>query len=176
MYAGHLGFALGVSSLRRSVPLWLLLVAAQLPDWVDVGICATGGSRGVAGLHSHGFFSIAVSIGVLGTVYLLASRDWVGALVIALTTVSHYALDLLTGIKPTWTGGPIIGLGLYKDPVVDAVLEGATILIGWLLYRYTLPKERRNSIFTYAILLSLILFQAAAGIAFYLKLGGDVKC
>ena len=38
MYAGHLGFALGAYSFRRTIPLWLILIAAQLPDWLDAGM------------------------------------------------------------------------------------------------------------------------------------------
>lgn len=158
------------------MPLAVLLFVAQLPDWIDVGICAAGMSRGPAGLHSHGFFILGVSIGLVSAVYLILARDFKGALLIALVGLSHYGLDLLTGIKPTWDGGPIIGLGLYRSPLADGILEIGTIVGGWMLYRAGLPQEKKNSALTVGILVTLIVFQVAAGLAFYLNLGGDVKC
>lgn len=176
MYAGHLGVALGAYSLRRTIPLWILLIATQLPDWLDAGLCATGIGRGRAGLYSHGFAVLGISAIALGGLYLIFRRDFKGALIVALAVLSHYALDYITGQKPTWSGGPIVGLSLYSKPLLNAIVESATILAGWLLYRATLPEKLRNSVSSYGILLALIAFQIAAGIAFYLKLGGDVKC
>ena len=144
MYAGHLGFAIGAASFRRTIPLWLLLFAAQLPDWLDAGMCVVNANRGPNGLYTHGIPTVAACAVVLALLYALRARDTVGGLIVAVTVVSHYALDYLTGIKPTWPGGPVIGLRLYERPLIDFTLEAATILLGWWLYRRTLPRDHRN--------------------------------
>ncbi len=176
MYVGHLGIALGAHSVRRSVALWLLIVAAQFPDWLDAGFCSLTGDRGPHALYTHGFLAIAAGILVLAGLYALKSRDLLGGLLVAGIIVSHYLVDLLTGRKPTWEGGPVIGLGLYSKPGIELVLEGVVILLGWWLYRRSVPESHRNAWQVYAILLTLTLFQTAAGILFYFDAAGQLKC
>jgi len=176
MYAGHVSVALGAHGLRRRTPLWLLLLAAQLPDWYDAGFCSLALDRGRDGLYTHGLHVIALSAIVLAGGYALATRDRFGGVIVALTLASHYALDFLTGVKPTWPGGPSIGLALYARPTTELFLELATILLGWWLYRRTLPGEQRNRWTVYAMLAALLAWQAIAGVAFYLNLGGNTKC
>jgi hypothetical protein len=132
--------------------------------------------RGPYGLYTHGIYVVSACALGLAVLYVIVTRDGIGAFIVAVTTASHYALDYLTGTKPTWPGGPIIGLGIYDHPWLDVLLEGATILIGWLLYRRTLPREQRNSGTIYAVLCTLLAFQIAAGVAFFLKAGGQLKC
>jgi hypothetical protein len=57
--------------------------------------------------------------------------------------VSHLLFDWLTGYKPTWPGGPMIGLRLYSRPIADFIVEALVILAGALLYAKTLPPRRR---------------------------------
>lgn len=176
MYAGHLGFALGAHSFRRTIPLWLLLIAAQLPDWLDAGMCLANADRGPFGVYTHGMYVVgALALG-LAVAYAIVMRDGVGSWIVGTVVVSHYGLDYLTGLKPTWPGGPIIGLALYDHPLVDVALEGVTILLGWWLYRRTLPEEVRNDGAVYAVLCSLLTFQVIAGAAFFLQVGRQMKC
>ena len=176
MYAGHIGFGLGAYSFRKTVPLWLLLIAAQIPDWLDAGYCVADLDRGPYGLYTHGFIPVAAAAVLAALFTYVLIDDASGALLVALVVASHWGLDYLTGIKPTWPGGPVVGLNLYARPVVDVILESATILIGWLLYRRTLPRSVRNSGWTYAILFTLCALQVLAGVAFALSLGGHPKC
>lgn len=176
MYAGHLGFGLGAYSFRKTVPLWLLLIAAQLPDWLDAGYCIADIDRGPYGLYTHGFIPIAIAAAVAALFTYALIRDAKGALIVALVVASHWGLDYFTGIKPTWPGGPVVGMNLYARPIVDVVMESATILVGWLLYRRTLPKSVRNHGWTYATLFALCALQVLAGAAFALSLGGHTKC
>lgn len=176
MYAGHIGVALGARSLRRTVPFAILLIAAQIPDWLDVGMCIVNADRGPYGLYTHGIVAVIGAAIVASIVTLIATRDAVGALLVAGVVASHYVLDYFTGIKPTWSGGPVIGLYLYTRPLLDIPLEGLTVLAGWLLYRRTLPPDSRNSATVYAIIILLMALQLAAGIAFAVNLGGHMKC
>jgi hypothetical protein len=74
----------------------------------------------------------------------VTTRDWRSALVVAGVVVSHMLLDWITSYKPTWPGGPMIGLSLYAHPVADFIVEGVVIVIGVLLYLRTLPTLRRG--------------------------------
>jgi len=176
VYAGHIGFGLGAYSFRKTLPLWLLLVAAQIPDWLDAGFCVADIDRGPFGLYTHGLIPVGVATVVFALFAYSLTRDVTGAVIVALVVASHWGLDYLTGIKPTWPGGPIVGMNLYARPVVDVVLESATIFAGWLLYRRTLPRSVRNHGWTYATLFSLCALQVLAGAAFALSLGGHAKC
>jgi hypothetical protein len=176
VYAGHIGFGLGAYSFRKTLPLWLLLIAAQIPDWLDAGFCISDVDRGPYGLYTHGLIAVAVAAVVFGIVAYAMTQDIAGALIVALVVASHWGLDYLTGLKPTWAGGPIVGLNLYSRPVVDVMMESATIFVGWLLYRRTLPEPVRNHGWTYATLFSLCALQVLAGATFALSLGGHVKC
>lgn len=176
MYAGHIGFGLGAYSFRKTLPLWLILVAAQVPDWLDAGYCIADINRGPYGLYTHGFIPIGIATIVFGVLTYAFTGDLTGAMIVALVVASHWFLDYLTGNKPTWPGGPVVGLNLYSRPVIDVMLESATILAGWLLYRRTLPQSVRNNGWTYATLFALCALQVIAGAAFALSLGGHAKC
>ena len=176
MYAGHIGFGLGAYSFRKTIPLWLLLIAAQIPDWLDAGYCISGIDRGPYGMYSHGLIPVATAALLVGALAFALTHDATAALIVALVVLSHWGLDYFTGIKPTWPGGPVVGMNLYARPVVDVILETATILAGWLLYRRTLPESVRNSRWTYATLISLCALQILAGVAFALSIGGHAKC
>ena len=176
MYAGHIGAGLGAYSFRKTIPLWLLLVAAQFPDWLDAGLCIANVDRGPYGLYTHGFIPVGAAAVLFGLVAFAITRDLTAALIVSLAVVSHWILDYPTGMKPTWPGGPVVGLGLYSRPVVDVIMESAVILTGWLLYRRTLERDMRNHGWTYAMLLTLCALQVLAGAAFALSLGGHTKC
>jgi membrane-bound metal-dependent hydrolase YbcI (DUF457 family) len=176
VYAGHVGFGLGAYSFRKTLPLWLVLVAAQVPDWLDAGACIADINRGPYGLYTHGFIPVAIAAAVFTVIAFALTGDLTGALIVAVVVLSHWGLDYITGIKPTWPGGPTMGLDLYARPVLDVALESATIFIGWLLYRRTLPQSVRSHGWTYATLFALCALQVLAGAAFALSLGGHPKC
>jgi hypothetical protein len=83
--------------------------------------------------------------------------------------------DWLTGLKPTWAGGPMIGLELYRWPVADFLLEALVVILGWLAYRSTLPTRPRASRSSSLLLASLLVLQLAADVSFAL-VPGLKKC
>src|SRR6266566_6684681 len=133
MYIGHVGAALAAKRVRRIIGLLALLVATYTPDWVDAGLCVAGvyNSREML---SHSIPAVLVFALVGFVAYAVATRDWTGALVIAAVILSHLFLDWITGYKPTWPGGPMIGLPLYDHPLADFFVEGVLIVFGALLY------------------------------------------
>lgn len=175
MIAGHLGIALGARRFTRTVPIWLLLIAAQLPDWLDAGVCAVAPRYFPGQLLTHSIPAIVIAASALAALYAFRYREWDGALILALMVVSHALADYLTGIKPTWPGGPRIGMGLYHDPVLDAAVEIVVVALGWMLYRQTLP-ERWRSFRVAAIPLSLLVLGQLAVMAVALTGHMPAKC
>ncbi len=175
MYGGHVGIALAGNGFRRTTPLWVLLIATQLPDWTDAAVCASGISSPPSEMLSHSLPAVAALAAALSLAYFVARRDIASSALVAGVVVSHSLADYVTGLKPTWPGGPWVGLQLYQQPAADFVVEAAVILIGWAIYRRSLPEARRSSSPVVLILVSVLLLQLAASISFAL-FPGIRKC
>ncbi len=174
MYIGHVGAALAAKSVRRSIGLLVLLVATYTPDWVDAGLCVTG-VYNPQEMLSHSIPAVLLFALVGFVAYAVATRDWTGALVIAAVILSHLLLDWITGYKPSWPGGPMIGLQLYDHPLADFVAEGVVILAGALLYGRTLPARRRPWVDISIMLGALLSLQLTIDIA-HLLMRSLPKC
>jgi membrane-bound metal-dependent hydrolase YbcI (DUF457 family) len=164
MYIGHVGAALAAKRARRSIGLLVLLVATYAPDWIDTGLCVAG-AYNPEGMLSHSIPAIALFAALGFAVYATTTRDWRAALVVAAVILSHMFLDWITGYKPTWPGGPMIGLRFYDHPIADFIAEGIVIVIGALLYTQTLPLRKRPWIDASAMLGALLLLQLGVDIA-----------
>lgn len=164
MYIGHVGAALAAKRVRRSIGLLVLLVATYVPDWVDTGLCFAGQFNPL-GMLSHSIPAVALFALIGFAIYAGATRDWRGALVVAAVIVSHMLLDWITGYKPTWPGGPMIGLQLYDHPIADFVAEAVVIVIGATLYAQTLPPRKRPWLDVSVMLGALLVLQLAVDIA-----------
>ena len=175
MYAGHVGVALGAKGIRQSLPLWTLIIASQLPDWTDATLCLAGVRSGTPGLFSHSFPAIGVLVFGATLVYLATSRDLTGSAFIGAIVVSHALGDYITGLKPTWAGGPMIGLQMYKHPAVDFLIEAVVIIAGWWIYRSSFPRERQSSGSMFSVLGVLLALQLLADIVFSVS-PGIKKC
>jgi len=166
VYGGHVGIALAGKGLRSAIPLWVLVLATQLPDWTDAAVCVAGLSSPPSGMLSHSLPAVGVLGSLFALLYYGISRDGAGAGLVGLTVLSHSIADYATGLKPTWPGGPTIGLGLYRQPAIDFVLEAAVIFIGWVIYRRSLAESRRRSSPVMLMLIALLLLQLAASVSF----------
>ena len=51
---------------------------------------------------------------------------------IGLLVLSHIALDMVSGRKPLWLGGPV-GLNLQRFEPLEFVIEGTLLCVGWYL-------------------------------------------
>jgi len=163
MYVGHVGAALAARRVRATIALWVLLIATYTPDWVDTGLCLAG-RYDSDGVLSHSVPAVMLFAGLGLLAYAIFTRDWTGGLVVAGVIISHMVLDWLTGYKPTWPGGPMIGLRLYERPILDFLAESVVILVGALLYARTLPP--RKTVWTG--------FASMAGVLLILQLSIDV--
>lgn len=164
MYIGHVGAALAAKRVRVSVSLLVLLLAAYAPDWIDTGLCLTG-DFSPREMLSHSIPAVVVFTVVGFLAYTLITRDRVGGAVVAAVILSHMFLDWITGTKPTWPGGPMIGLQLYAHPIADFFAEGIVITIGALAYARTLPPRRRPWLDLTIMLGALLALQLTIDVA-----------
>ena len=164
MYIGHVGAALVAKRARTNIGLFALLVATYTPDWVDGGLGLAGFYNPQAML-SHSVPAVVLLALAGFTLYGIKTRDWTAALVIAGVILSHMVLDWITGYKPTWPGGPTIGLGLYTHPVADFIVEGALIVVGAVLYGRTLPPRQRPWVDVSIMLGALLALQLGIDVA-----------
>lgn len=158
MYLGHVGVALGAKGIRPRVALLVLLIATYAPDWMDGGLCAVGAYE-PNGMLSHSVPVIALLAALGLAAYAVTTHDWRGGIVVAGVVVSHAVLDWMTGYKPTWPGGPMIGLRLYERPGLTLAIEIVMLALGVLLYRRSLPARTRVWIDVAMMLGALIFMQ-----------------
>jgi hypothetical protein len=172
MYVGHIGVALGAKGWRRAIPLWALVFAAQGPDWIDTVLYARHMNNDRVELWSHSIPSVLVVALLVGAMAAVRWRSLATGLTLSATYALHLPADYLTGYKPLWLGGPHFGLQLYDQPRMDFVLEAVVIVIGWSLWRRTLPLRGRNRPAAWLLLAGLIAIQIGADLIFMARNGG----
>ena len=164
MYIGHVGVALAAKRLRVGVSLVVFLVATYTPDWIDSGLCLAGGFD-PREMLSHSIPAVLL-FAVAGFVaYSLITGDRAGGALVAAVIFSHMLLDWITGIKPTWPGGPLVGLGLYSRPIADFIAEGVVIAAGSAIYSRSLPPRRRPWLDLSIMLGALLALQLTIDVA-----------
>lgn len=131
MIVGHAGIAL---LLRRwtvsRVALPLLLLAGYLPDiWRALLVSAAHESVPQANMLSHSIPAVALQAAILGAIWLISGGGIRGACVLVVAALSHWPADVITGCKPTWPGGPELGLRLYRQPLFDLIVELALVIL-----------------------------------------------
>ncbi len=164
MYLGHVGVALGAKGVRRDIGFLLLLVATYAPDWIDSGLCLAR-AYDPRGMLSHSLPAVAVLCAIVLTTYRVKRGDMVSGLIVSGVVISHMVLDWITGYKPTWPGGPMIGLRLYAHPIADLILESVVIIVGVVLYRRSLPARARPWIDVATMIGALVVMGAVITIA-----------
>ena len=175
MLTGHVAVAMGAHGITRSLPLWLLIFAAQLPDWADAALCSAGKRSAVAGMYSHSLASTAILALAAVIIAIWMSRDARDSAIVGVVVLLHTVGDYVTGLKPTWPGGPVIGLNLYSLPAMDFVFEAGVLTFGWMVYQLSFPVEQRYSRRLIVVLAALLAAQAASDIVLALS-PGIKKC
>lgn len=156
MFTGHAALAMGAKGARPRIPIALLVPIAFAPDWVE-WICKLFGWE--SRFASHSLVSVFIGASIVAIAYGFTARSVADGGMLGLTYLSHWAADFLTGDKPTWRGGPNVGLMLYAHPLRDVVLESALILVCWLIYRRSLPTESRLRMIGWLVPIGLIAMQ-----------------
>lgn len=158
MFLGHFGLALAGKKADPALPLAALLTASALPDLLDP-VLSLAGLDGTALTHTGpAAAGLALLVGALGW---LMTRRWLASVLLAALIASHFLADLVTSKLALWTGGPVAGWGLYGRPWINFGLEATVIVVGWALYRRTLPEPRRGHPLVFVMLGVLLALQAA---------------
>ena len=156
MYAGHAAIALLVKGIRPRISLAVLVPVAFAPDWVEWFF-------GLAGQEnrqlSHSLISVGIGATIVALIYWAFKRSASDAAIVGLVYVSHWPADFVTGVKPTWPGGPDVGMFMYGHPFVDIALEASLVVLCWLVYRRSLPATSRNRPIGLLIPVGLIAMQ-----------------
>lgn len=134
MFVGHFGIAELGKATKRELPLSWLVVAAYLPDITRFAIQYLTTEYD---MYSHAIPAVLIMGVVIGGVWKLRGGSCGAAAVLALACFLHWPADVFTGCKPTTLDGPWIGLGSYRHPVSDLLLELGLLVLGWLLIRRT---------------------------------------
>ena len=163
MFIGHTAIALAAKRARPSIPLAALIAAAYGPDVIEITLLALWRWANVQAVFgSHSIPSVFLGASVVALAYGLWRRDAVGAAILAVTYASHWAADLFTGTgKPTWGGGPTLGLALYDHPLLDFVVESTLLLAAWWLLWPAQDRRRQARVFRVGAPLVLLLVQLA---------------
>src|ERR1044071_6189996 len=117
MFVGHAALALGVKAVRKRPPVLLPLGVAFGPDIVEAAFAAAGHHNRVL---SHSLVAVGLGALLASLAYArVAKAPLPDALAVAGLWISHWPADVITSVKPTWPGGPDVGLNLYTVPVLD---------------------------------------------------------
>ncbi|CAN5187381.1 hypothetical protein BH09GEM1_BH09GEM1_21490 [soil metagenome] len=157
MYLGHAAVALVLKSRAPQVPIVPLTIACYGPDWIEAALMIPTPREGMSP-YSHSLPALVVGAVVAAGLYALIARR-PGAMMILIAWLSHWPLDLLTGLKPIVRLTPSIGLDLYHVPVADALLETVVIVIASVVYARALAPMRRQRAVVVGLAMALVTLQ-----------------
>jgi hypothetical protein len=162
MVTGHLATAYLARTRWHRAALLPLLVASIVPDLADFALPQGDQCHTSCELYTHAMpavFVLALGAGVL--VWAIYHRRTTAILAGGLVLL-HVCMDLITGFKPYWPGGPSIGLQFYGHPLWDFLLESVIVIGAWTLLRRTKGAPR------------LAVHPAALGALMLLQAGFDL--
>jgi hypothetical protein len=162
VYAGHAALALALKAREPRLPIAPLALAAFGPDWVELALMLPRKHEGMA-IYTHSIPAVVIGAALAAGLYAAFRRP--GVRLIFLAWLLHWPADLITGRKPLFDATPLVGLDLYKLPIVDFALESLAVVIGCSIYarRFTARAELRRTIVLLGA--ALILLQGAVDVA-----------
>lgn len=146
MIAGHLGIAFGARALDRrspsaAAPLPWLIAASIAPDMLD-GAYSLGQYCNPSGAFSHSLPAAAILATLFGVAAFLHTRSAGTGLLVAALVMFHLPPDYVTGRKALWSGGPVVGLYIYRWGWLDFLVEMPIVIAGWWMLRRTTYSPR----------------------------------
>jgi hypothetical protein len=161
MFIGHYGPAFAAKAVVKTVPLWVLFVAAQWVDFLWAAFVLAGVEKvrivenfiGLSPLDlyympfTHGLPSaVLLSLFIGGVVGLAFKADRVAiVLAVAATAFLHWLADWIVHAPdlPLIFNEMKVGLGLWAYPSVSVPLEIGLLFLGVWLYDRAAPSPRR---------------------------------
>ncbi len=169
MVIGHISIAYLARSRVPRAELFALIVASMLPDLADFVLPQGNQCRTSCGLYTHAFPAFLV---LAVAAAALAHAIWhrrATTLLVAAMIVAHVMLDLLTGFKPLWFGGPPTGLALYRYQLLDFGAESLLMTVAWVVLRRSADPPRWAV--RYVTLAGLIAVQGAFDVVHHRMFG-----
>jgi membrane-bound metal-dependent hydrolase YbcI (DUF457 family) len=161
----HASIALLVKSTARKAPLWIFLLATQIPEVLfyvfefigfehqaDVHVDLINGFTYLKPAYipwSHGLFMCFVWSALMALVVFLSYRRFRESVIAGLMVLSHWLLDFICydNLPLFLKGSPDVGLGLVKSPIgvkVSIAIEVISVL-GVLIYAIAFFIKKRRS-------------------------------
>jgi hypothetical protein len=131
---GHVGVAFATKRRWPRATMGWLLGATFAPDIWRLALAGSGYAWWPSNTLSHALPWSAIFGVVLASVAWLTLRDATVALLVALLVASHIALDMVSGWKPLWIGGPN-GFNLQQMELLEFAVEAFLAWLGWRLLR-----------------------------------------
>jgi membrane-bound metal-dependent hydrolase YbcI (DUF457 family) len=174
MFLGHYGVAFAAKRVEPRVSLGAFGFAAQFLDelWPILVLAGVEHVRPAAGLMpasqldfvsypvSHSLLMSVVWGVLIGAVYFAIRRYRRGAIVLGLTVVSHWVLDLPMhrADLPLWPGSSVVvGWGAWRSIPLTLLLDGGTFLVGLVLYlRASRARDRVGSWALWSLVVVLV--------------------
>jgi hypothetical protein len=159
MFIGHFGVGFGAKSFAPRVSLGTLFLAAQFLDllWPTLLLLGVERVRIVPGATtvtplvfehypvSHSLVAVLVWAVLVAAVHLTLRRNRIGALVVGVLVMSHWALDAIVHQPdlPIFPGtGMVVGLHAWSSLPLTLAIEVPLFVIGvWLYVRTTVPTS-----------------------------------
>jgi hypothetical protein len=167
---GHLSLAYAAGARWPRAEFAALVVAAILPDLADFVLPKGRGCRTPCEIYTHAFpaiFVLAVAMAAVAW-FIWHRRDT--ALLSGALVLMHVVFDFPTGHKPLWSGGPAVGLDLYRFQAADFALESAMMTVAWVMLRRS-PSAPRWAVHPVTLGV-LVTIQAAVDIWQHRTFGG----
>ena len=161
MFIGHYGPAFAAKAVVKTVPLWVLFVAAQWVDFLWAAFVIAGIEKarivenflGLSPLDlyympfTHGLPSAVLLSLFLGGAVALAFKAHRVAIVLAVaaTAFLHWLFDWIVHAPdlPLIFNEMKVGLGLWGYPYVSVPLEIGVMFLGLWFYDRAMPSPRR---------------------------------
>lgn len=183
MFIGHFGLSFAAKRVAPQVSLGTLFIATQFVDilWpfllvlnIEQVAIVPGYTKMNAFEFLHYPYTHSLLMGIVwgvlsGIVYYLVKRDKRGGLVVGLSVLSHWFLDVLVHVAdlPLSPFGEFkVGLGLWNHVAIELVVESLIFFTGVIIYAtYTRAKNRigKWALWTLVIFLLLITLSNTFG-------------
>lgn len=159
MFIGHFGIGFAAKPIAPKISLGTLFIAAQFLDllWPTLLLLGIERVRIVPGATtvtplvfehypiSHSLLAVAGWAVLIGCAYLLLRRDRIGAWVLGMLVLSHWALDAIVHQPdlPLFPGSAtVVGLNAWSSLPLTLAIELPLFALGvWLYARATTARD-----------------------------------
>lgn len=162
MFIGHYALGLGSKKFQDAPSLAMMFIAVQMLDLLWPVFTLLGfesfviepGNTKLTPLnftsypYSHSMLMAAIWGIVLAGIYVSATGNKRGALILGALVFSHWILDFVThrpDLQLTPFSDTRVGLGLWNYPVAEVVLEFGMFFAGAIIYYRSADVQRKVS-------------------------------